>query len=85
MKISELIKDIRPIDISGSIDTDITGVNIDSRKIEAGHLFVAIKGTQVDGHQYIAKAIGQGAAAILCEDMPEQKAEHVFTETLHAN
>ena len=35
MKISELIKDIRPIDISGSIDTDITGVNIDSRKIEA--------------------------------------------------
>ncbi len=77
MKISELIKDIRPIDISGSIDTDITGVNIDSRKIEAGHLFVAIKGTQVDGHQYIAKAIGQGAAAILCEDMPEQKAEHV--------
>jgi UDP-N-acetylmuramoyl-L-alanyl-D-glutamate--2,6-diaminopimelate ligase len=46
-------------------------VNIDSRRIADGHLFVAMKGTQVDGHKFIAKAIEQGAKAILCEDLPE--------------
>ena len=46
MKLSELLKNIKTIDIQGDADADITGVNIDSRRIEKGHLFVAIKGTQ---------------------------------------
>ena len=74
MILKELIKNISPVSMTGDADIDITGVNIDSRRIEAGHLFVAMKGTQTDGHAYIGKAIGQGAAAILCEDMPEEKA-----------
>ena len=74
MKIlSELLQTIKPVSIIGSTDKEITGVNIDSRRIEAGHLFVAMKGTQVDGHRFIPKAIESGAAAILCEDMPEEK------------
>ncbi len=77
MKLQELLKNVKPIAIIGNADTDITGVNIDSRKIEKGHLFVAQKGTQVDGHQFIGKAIAQGATAVLCEDMPEEKAEGV--------
>lgn len=77
MKLQELLKNVKPIAIVGNADTDITGVNIDSRKIEKGHLFVAQKGTQVDGHQFIGKAIAQGATAVLCEDMPEEKAEGV--------
>jgi len=52
-------------------------VDIDSRKIEKGHLFVAMKGTQTDGHKFIPKALELGATAILCEDMPEEKAEGV--------
>ena len=77
MKLNELLKNIKPIGITGDTDTEITGVNIDSRLIAAGQLFVAMKGTQVDGHQFISKAIEQGAAAVLCEDMPESVAAGV--------
>jgi len=71
MKLSELLKNVKPIAVHGDIDIDIKGVNIDSRKIENGHLFIAMKGTQVDGHKFIDKAITLGATAILLEDMPE--------------
>lgn len=75
MKLSELLKNIKTIAIVGSEDVEITGINIDSRKIERGHLFVAMKGTQVDGHKFIPKAIELGAVAVLCEDMPELPAD----------
>ncbi len=77
MVLKELIKNIRTLNIAGSTEKEITGVNIDSRRIETGHLFVAMKGTQTDGHAYIGKAITQGAAAILCEDMPESTVDGV--------
>ena len=77
MTLKELIKNIRPESITGDTGIEIKGVNIDSRRIAAGHLFVAMKGTQVDGHAFIAKAISQGAAAILCEDMPEETSDSV--------
>ena len=75
MRLSELLKYVEPITIVGNSDVDITGVNIDSRKIEKGHLFVAIKGTQTDGHRFIPKALELGAVAVLCEDLPESVAE----------
>ena len=71
MKLNELLKNITPIKIIGNDDVEITGVNIDSRRIKTGHLFVAMKGTQVDGHQFIGKAIELGAISMLCEDLPE--------------
>lgn len=77
MTLKELIKNIRPESITGDTGIEIKGVNIDSRRIADGHLFVAMKGTQVDGHAFIAKAISQGAAAILCEDMPEETSNSV--------
>ncbi len=77
MVLKELIKNIRTLNITGSTEKEITGVNIDSRRIETRHLFVAMKGTQTDGHAYIGKAITQGAAAILCEDMPESTVDGV--------
>ena len=73
MKLTELIANIKVSACIGNVDTEIAGVNIDSRRIAAGHLFVAIKGTVTDGHQYIDKAIELGAAAGLCEDMPEKQ------------
>ena len=73
MKLEELLKKISVKTIEGPADVDIAGVDIDSRKVGPGHLFVAIKGTQTDGHQYIAKAIELGAVAILCEDMPAER------------
>ena len=77
MKLNELLKNIKPLEIAGDTDKDICGINIDSRKIAAGHLFVAMKGTQVDGHIFIGKAEELGAVAVLCEDMPEVKKEGV--------
>ena len=66
MKLSELLKHVKPTAVIGNIEAEITGVNIDSRKIEQGHLFVAIKGTQTDGHRFIPKALELVAVAILC-------------------
>ena len=77
MKLKELLKNIKPIAIIGNEDIDITGVHIDSRRISDGHLFIAIKGTQTDGHKFIGKAIDLGAQAVLCEDLPEEKAKGV--------
>ena len=77
MRLKELLKNIKPTQVVGDENTDITGVNIDSRKIKQGHLFVAMKGTQVDGHQFIPKALDLGASAILCEDLPEEQKEGV--------
>ena len=77
MKLQDLLKNIQPVEIAGDVETEVTGVNIDSRKIKDSHLFVAMKGTQVDGHKFIPKAIELGAKSILCEDMPEEKVEGV--------
>ncbi len=71
MKLKELLSKIKPLEIIGNEDVEINGINIDSRKVKEGHLFVAMRGTQVDGHQFIAKAIEQGAAAVLCEEVAQ--------------
>ena len=77
MKLIELLKYVKPLDVVGDVETDITGVDIDSRKVGKGHLFVAIKGTQTDGHRFIPKAIDQGASAVLCEALPEERLQSV--------
>ena len=70
MKLSDLFRNIEVLNIIGDGEIDITGVNIDSRRIRDGHLFVAIPGTQTDGHKFIPKAIEQGAVAVMCEYIP---------------
>ena len=77
MKLNEMLRNITPLQVIGDAEMEIKGVNIDSRKIQHGHLFVAVKGTQVDGHQYIDKAIEQGATAVLCETLPQPLAKGV--------
>lgn len=77
MTLKELIKNIKTLAVTGSTDKEITGVDIDSRQVSDGHLFVAMRGTQVDGHRFIGKAEEQGAVAIVCEDTPEEQKENV--------
>ncbi len=77
MKLSELVSRLKLLDVQGSLDREIEGIDIDSRHVKAGHLFIAVKGTVTDGHKFIPKAVEQGAAAVLCEDMPEERAEGV--------
>ncbi len=77
MKINEILVNCNLLDIVGDKDLEIPNITFDSRKVEPGTLFFAVKGTQVDGHDYIDKAIAQGASAIVCEKMPNELAEKV--------
>jgi UDP-N-acetylmuramoyl-L-alanyl-D-glutamate--2,6-diaminopimelate ligase len=63
----------------------VTGVSFDSRKVKPGHLFVAVKGTLSDGHEYIKKAIDLGAVAIVCEKLPETINEKIVYVTVKSS
>ena len=84
MKLKTLIEACRPARVVGPTTGEVTGIEIDSRKIEAGNLFIAMRGTQVDGHAYIAKAQEMGATAVACESLPEKPAPGV-TYLLYPN
>ncbi len=68
--LSDLIQNTDVISITGDRSVRITSVAFDSRKVENGCLFVAVKGTQSDGHEFIHAAIKSGARAIVCETLP---------------
>lgn len=72
MKLEELIKYISVEKIIGDTNIEVTGIHIDSRQIQKGFAFVAINGTQTNGHVYIPKAIEKGAGTIICEEVPEE-------------
>ena len=57
--------------VAGSTSVNISDIAFDSRKVSEWTLFVAVRGTITDGHDYISKAIDNGAIAIVCEEMPE--------------
>lgn len=65
------------VSVAGDTEVEINAVNFDSRKITPGSLFVAVTGTQVDGHKFIAQSVDQGAAAIVCEKLPDNMKEGV--------
>lgn len=77
MKLNQLIKDCQPVQTVGEEGREVKSVQIDSRRVQPGDLFVALRGTQVDGHEYIEKAIGQGATAVVCESLPQHVSEDV--------
>lgn len=70
-----VLKDILykvPLDsVVGNTAVAVTNLHFDSRKVSLNDVFVAVKGTLSDGHEYIAKAVAQGAIAIVCETLPE--------------
>jgi UDP-N-acetylmuramoyl-L-alanyl-D-glutamate--2,6-diaminopimelate ligase len=67
MKLSELMTSLDQATAHGTLDQNITAVTDDTRRLEPGALFVAVKGTQSDGHRYVAQAAGAGAAAIVVD------------------
>lgn len=72
MKLKDVLRKVKPLETIGSIETEITDVQIDSRKVKKGSLFIAERGTQTDGHVFIPAAVKNGAAAVVCETMPEE-------------
>ncbi|MBP1166627.1 MULTISPECIES: UDP-N-acetylmuramoyl-L-alanyl-D-glutamate--2,6-diaminopimelate ligase [unclassified Chryseobacterium] len=77
MIITELVNRIPVLEIHGDNNREVTELVIDSRKVTENSLYIAMRGTVVDGHSFIASAIEKGASAIVCEEFPETLAENV--------
>ena len=84
MKLSDLLRDIPVLEMTAGLDLEISGVSYDSRKTEAGHLFVAISGYAMDGHKFIPMAAQKGAACVLCERKPEAEIPYILVEDSRA-
>ncbi|MCR8557943.1 UDP-N-acetylmuramoyl-L-alanyl-D-glutamate--2,6-diaminopimelate ligase [Mucilaginibacter sp. BJC16-A38] len=70
--LSDIIEGLAFTELQGSADIEITAIVFDSRKVVPGCMFVAVKGTMVDGHDYILQAIKDGAVAVICEELPSR-------------
>lgn len=82
MTLSEILKNVDVKDIIGNPQADIKSLHLDSRKVEQGGLFFAVKGTAADGHNFIPKAVEKGACAVVCQTLPAEKAEGVTYVTV---
>ena len=76
-KLSELLENTTVGALYGDGSAAIAGLTYDSRAVKPGDCFFAVPGTQSDGHDYIPSAVAKGAAAVVCERMPETAAEGV--------
>ena len=81
MKLEHMLKAVNAQQIIGDTNLEVNGIHMDSRMVKNGFtmdsrmvkngfMFVAVKGTQADGHNYISKAIENGATVIVCEQLP---------------
>ena len=78
MRLNDLLREIQYTRLVLPKDeVEVKSVNIDSRLVDAGGMFIAIKGTQADGHAYIQAAEEKGATAIVCENIPEKQSPNV--------
>lgn len=76
-KLSDIIYKVPLTAVTGNTDVEVSDIQIDSRKVGQGSLFIAVRGVAADGHQFIDKALEQGAAAVVCEQMPASTREGV--------
>ncbi len=77
MTIQSLLTGLSPVSITGNTTAEVSSLVLDSRKVMPGAMFFALKGAAVDGHTYIKTAIGKGAVAIVCSELPENTEEGV--------
>jgi len=76
-KLTAILKNIEVQKWIGPKDITISDLSFDSRQIQPGQLFIAIKGTVADGHKFIATAIEKGATVIVCETLPEKLDDNI--------
>ena len=76
-RLSDLLERIKPLKVVGSADREVEALSFDSREVGEGYCFFAVRGTQVDGHNFIAKATDAGASVVVCEQLPEALNEQV--------
>lgn len=77
MLLSDILYKVNIRSVAGSTSVEITNVQIDSRKVQKDGVFIAVRGAVADGHQFIDKAIENGATVVVLEDMPKSKREGV--------
>ncbi|PWN66784.1 UDP-N-acetylmuramoyl-L-alanyl-D-glutamate--2,6-diaminopimelate ligase [Chryseobacterium phosphatilyticum] len=77
MIVTELVNRIPVVEIHGDNNREVAELVIDSRKVTANSLYIAMRGTVVDGHSFIASAIEKGATAIVCEELPKVLDENI--------
>lgn len=78
MKLSELLERLSyTLEGAKDIEKDVVSIEQDSRKVQVGSLFIAVRGTNVDGHTFIPQVISAGASAIVCETLPEELSSNV--------
>lgn len=73
----QLLSAVKPLSQQGKLPAEVSGIEADSRKVEPGCLFVAVRGSQVDGHEFISAAISKGATLIVCEELPAERHDGV--------
>ena len=77
MVLRDILYKVNIRSVRGSTSLEVANVQIDSRKITKGSLFIAVKGVAVDGHQFIQNAIESGAVAVICEELPSITKEEI--------
>jgi len=77
MKLTDLIQGLTSIDVRGNMEREIASLSFDSREIQQGSMYVALKGLSVDGHRFITSAVEAGAVCVVCEVLPENRSEDV--------
>ncbi|MDH5608488.1 MAG: UDP-N-acetylmuramoyl-L-alanyl-D-glutamate--2,6-diaminopimelate ligase [Cyclobacteriaceae bacterium] len=76
-KLQDILYGVKLLSIHGSRELDVPSLAFDSRKVQEGGMFVAVKGLQSDGHDFISNAIAKGARSVLCGKMPDEITEGV--------
>jgi UDP-N-acetylmuramoyl-L-alanyl-D-glutamate--2,6-diaminopimelate ligase len=74
IKLADILKGLKIEEVRGNTNISLSDITFDSRKASPGVLFVAVRGTKTDGHDYISPALAAGSAAVICEQMPENAA-----------
>lgn len=78
MKLTELLERLSyTLEGAKDIEREISSIEQDSRKVQAGSLFIAVRGTNVDGHTFIPQVVSAGASAVVCETLPEEISDNV--------
>ncbi len=77
MQLDKILAGVKVLKMEGSGKISVSSVVLDSREVSTGALFVAVTGSQTDGHKFIGMAVEKGAVAVVCEVLPEKRAEQV--------
>lgn len=80
MKLAEMLKDIKVLELAADVNSEVSGISYDSRRTKPGDMFVAISGFESDGYAYIPSAIENGACVILCDRVPKLDIPYVLVE-----